>query len=97
MNSQTGTKGRILWVDDEIELLRSHILFLSEKGYSVETATNGEDAIKVVKLKPIDLILLDEMMAGMGGLETLSKIKDMKPEIPVTSTRPLKCVSSCHS
>ncbi len=83
MNTQTATKGRILWVDDEIELLRSHILFLSEKGYSVETATNGEDAIKIVRDKPIDLILLDEMMAGMGGLETLSKIKDIKPEIPV--------------
>lgn len=83
MNSQTLIKGRILWVDDEIELLRSHIIFLSGKGYSVETATNGEDALKIISQKPLDLILLDEMMAGMGGLETLAKIKDIKPEIPV--------------
>jgi len=83
LNSQTLIKGRILWVDDEIELLRSHIIFLSGKGYSVETATNGEDALKIISQKPLDLILLDEMMAGMGGLETLAKIKDIKPEIPV--------------
>jgi len=76
-------KGRILWVDDEIELLRSHILLLSEKGYSVETATNGKDAVDLVKTKTFDLVFLDEMMAGMGGLETLSAIKDYRPELPV--------------
>ena len=74
---------KILWVDDEIELLRSHVIFLSEKGYKVDTATNGEDAISSVKEKSYDLIFLDEMMAGMGGLETLSKIKTIKPNIPV--------------
>lgn len=74
---------RILWVDDEIELLRSHIIFLSEKGFEVETATNGLDAITLVKEKDFDLIFLDEMMAGMGGLETLSKIKDINSNIPV--------------
>ena len=74
---------KILWVDDEIELLRSHVIFLSEKGYKVDTATNGEDAISSVKEKGYDLIFLDEMMAGMGGLETLSKIKTIKPNIPV--------------
>jgi len=77
------SKGRILWVDDEIELLRSHILLLSQKGYSVDTATNGEDAIDLVRTKPFDLVFLDEMMAGMGGLETLSIIKDIRPELPV--------------
>jgi DNA-binding response OmpR family regulator len=61
---------KLLWVDDEIELLKSHIIFLSEKGYEVDTASNGEDAISSVKGKNYDLILLDEMMAGMGGLET---------------------------
>src|SRR3989304_2892430 len=76
-------KNRILWVDDEIELLRSHIIFLSEKGFTVDTVTNGEDAISSVKEKSYDLIFLDEMMAGMGGLETLSKIKTIKPNIPV--------------
>ena len=74
---------RILWVDDEIELFRSHIIFLSEKGYEVESVTNGEDAISCVKDKPFDLIFLDEMMPGLGGLETLSRIKDIDSNIPV--------------
>lgn len=79
----TAVKGKILWVDDEIELLRSHILFLTEKGYAVDTATNGEDAVTMVRSKAFDLVFLDEMMAGMGGLETLSLIKDLRPEVPV--------------
>jgi CheY-like chemotaxis protein len=74
---------KLLWVDDEIELLKSHIIFLSEKGFEVDTATNGEDAITSVKEKSYDLIFLDEMMAGMGGLETLSRIKLIDPNIPV--------------
>ncbi|MBZ0180091.1 MAG: response regulator [Melioribacteraceae bacterium] len=74
---------KLLWVDDEIELLRSHIIFLSEKGYEVDTATNGEDAVEEVKNNNYDLIFLDEMMAGMGGLETLARIKELKPNIPV--------------
>jgi DNA-binding response OmpR family regulator len=74
---------RILWVDDEIELLRSHIIFLSEKGFEVDTVTNGEDAISSVKEKIYDLIFLDEMMAGKGGLETLAEIKDINSAIPV--------------
>ncbi len=76
-------KGKILWVDDEIEMLRSHILLLSDKGYAVDTATNGEDAIEMVKSKSFDLVFLDEMMAGMGGLATLSKLKDLRPELPI--------------
>ncbi|KUG25507.1 response regulator [hydrocarbon metagenome] len=74
---------KILWVDDEIELLRSHVLFLTEKGYDVETVTNGEDAINEVRNKKFDLIFLDEMMPGMGGLETLATIKNIEPHIPV--------------
>jgi CheY-like chemotaxis protein len=74
---------KILWVDDEVELLRSHIIFLSEKGYEVDTVTNGEDAISSVKEKDYDLIFLDEMMAGMGGLETLAQIKNYNNAIPV--------------
>jgi CheY-like chemotaxis protein len=81
--SKNPQKGRILWVDDEIDLLRPHIVLLAEKGYSVETATNGEDAVDLVGSKPIDLVFLDEMMAGMGGLKTLEKIKDLRPELPV--------------
>ena len=76
-------QNKILWVDDEIELLRSHIIFLSEKGFAVDTVTNGEDAVSSVKEKDYDLIFLDEMMAGMGGLETLAQIKDYNANIPV--------------
>lgn len=77
------SKNNILWVDDEIELLKSHIIFLTEKGYMIDTVTNGEDAINLVKGKNYDLILLDEMMAGLGGLETLARIKEINPNIPV--------------
>ncbi len=79
----TDLKRKILWVDDEIELLKPHILFLIGKGYDVETATNGEDAVTLVSEKQFDLIFLDEMMAGMGGLKTLAEIKEISPEVPV--------------
>jgi CheY-like chemotaxis protein len=77
------TKGKILWVDDEIELLIPHIKFLTERGYSVETATNGEDALTLVRGEQFDLVFLDEMMPGMGGLETLATIKELRPATPV--------------
>lgn len=73
----------ILWVDDEIDILKSHILFLEEKGYSISTANNGEKAIEIVKKESIDLIFLDENMPGLSGLETLSQIKAIKSDIPV--------------
>ncbi|RCK73388.1 MAG: Response regulator [Ignavibacteriae bacterium] len=76
-------KGKILWVDDEIELLKPHIIFLQEKGYIIETATNGEDALDLVTSRNYDLVFLDEMMPGMGGLKTLSEIKNIRPELPV--------------
>lgn len=76
-------KGKILWVDDEIEMLRPHIRLLSERGYSVETATNGEDAVNLVRGQAFDLVFLDEMMAGMGGLQTLAEIKELRPSLPV--------------
>lgn len=74
---------RILWVDDEIDLLKPHLRLLEEKGYAVETATNGEDAVEMVKKKTYDLVFLDEMMPGMGGLRTLAEIKDVSPALPV--------------
>lgn len=76
-------KKKILWVDDEIELLRAHIMYLTEKGYNVDSVTNGEDALSEISEKQFDLIFLDEMMAGMGGLETLARLKEIKPNIPV--------------
>lgn len=77
------SRGKILWVDDEIDLLRSHIRFLIEKGYAVETATNGEDAVDMVKRGSFDLVFLDEMMSGMGGLRTLAEISEIRPNLPV--------------
>jgi len=77
------SKRTILWVDDEIEFLQPHILFLKEKDYQVETATNADDALALIKEKNIDLVLLDEMMPGKDGLVALGEIKDMKPGLPV--------------
>ncbi len=74
---------KILWVDDEIELFRSHIILLTERGYEVLTATNGFDALEMLKENEFGLIFLDEMMPGMGGLELLGKIKDFDTNIPV--------------
>ncbi|MGH2575036.1 MAG: response regulator, partial [Ignavibacteria bacterium] len=76
-------KNKILWIDDEIELLRSNILYLDEKGYNVDEATNGEDAISMVRKKDYDLIFLDEMMSGIGGLKTLASLKEIHPNVPV--------------
>lgn len=73
----------ILWVDDEIDILRSHILFLEQRDYKVVTATNGEDAIDLVIKENFDLIFLDENMPGLTGLETLARIKELKPNLPV--------------
>src|SRR5215216_1277481 len=75
--------GKILWVDDEIESLQSQILFLKNKGYEVNAMTNGFDAIDFVKDNPIDVVLLDETMPGITGLETLSKIKEVNSQIAV--------------
>src|ERR1700733_14337145 len=75
--------GKILWVDDEIESLHSQILFLENKGYEVKALTNGFDAIDFVKENQIDVILLDETMPGITGLETLAKIKEVNQQIPV--------------
>ena len=73
----------ILWVDDEIDQLRSQIIFLEGKGYKVTPASNGDDAVKLVGKKIYDLILLDEMMPGKDGLDTLKEIKELNPHIPV--------------
>lgn len=73
----------LLWVDDEIELLRAHIMFLEKKGYEVVTVTNGTDAIDRCRQRTFDLIMLDEMMPGLSGLETLQQIKDISPATPV--------------
>jgi len=73
----------ILWVDDEIEMLKGHLLFLEGKGYSVATCNNGADALDLVQETGFDAVFLDENMPGLSGLETLEKMKDLLPELPV--------------
>ena len=77
------TNGQLLWVDDEMELLRAHIIFLEKKGYEVTTASNGVDAIDLCREHSFDLVLLDEQMPGLSGLETLQRIKELSPATPV--------------
>ena len=77
------TTGHLLWVDDEIEMLRAHIIFLQKKGYDVTTVNNGNDAIEECRKRNFDLVLLDEMMPGITGLETLQQIKDISPSTPI--------------
>ncbi len=76
-------KNKILWVDDEIEFLRSHILFLQEKGYQVDVATNADDALGMIQKHHYDLVLLDETMPGKDGLTALSEMKTYNPALPV--------------
>ncbi len=77
------TMYKLLWVDDEIELLQAYVLFLEKKGYQVETVTNGYDALERCAETTFDLILLDENMPGLNGLETLNRIKEISPTTPV--------------
>jgi len=74
---------RILWVDDEIDLLQPYIIYLNGKGYDVQTASNGQDAIETIEKTALDIVFLDENMPGMTGLETLQEIKRLRPELPV--------------
>ncbi len=73
----------ILWIDDEIDLLRSQVIFLKDKGYDVDTVTNGVDAVEKVRENLYDVVLIDEQMPGLSGLETLAQIKERIPELPV--------------
>ncbi len=76
-------KIHILWVDDEIELLKPHTLFLKAKNYDITTCTNGADAIDLISEQNFDIVFLDENMPGLSGLETLSEIKNQKSNLPV--------------
>ena len=73
----------ILWADDEIDLLKPHLLFLEGKGYKVTTATSGNEALDFINEKDFDIVFLDENMPGLSGLETLTRIKNSKPALPV--------------
>ena len=73
----------ILWVDDEIELLKPHIIYLKSKGYHLTTAKSGDEALELIEVNDFNLIFLDENMPGLSGLETLNIIKDKYHNIPV--------------
>ncbi len=73
----------ILWADDEIDQLQSHIIFLQKKGFDIVPVSNGEDAVSMIEEQKFDLVFLDEQMPGMGGLDTLEKIKASQPLLPV--------------
>jgi CheY-like chemotaxis protein len=77
------TRKKILWVDDEIESLKPHILFLQQKGFDVSSSLSGDEAIDRVRKETFDLILLDEMMPGKDGLTTLEELKEINPHLPV--------------
>lgn len=81
----TGSRKKVLWVDDEIERLRAHIMFLETRGYTVTPIFTGDDAIQLVREKPdeFDIVLLDEQMPGKDGLTTLEEIKAIRPGLPV--------------
>ena len=76
-------KDKVLWADDEIDLLKPHILFLKEKGYEVVPVISGQDAIDCCREDVFDIIFLDENMPGLTGLETLAQIKEIAPNVPV--------------
>ncbi|MEX0719076.1 MAG: bifunctional response regulator/alkaline phosphatase family protein [Balneolaceae bacterium] len=74
---------KILWADDEIDQLQSHIIFLEKRGFNITPVANGEDAVSMIASEPYDIVYLDEQMPGMDGLETLEKIKALQPSLPV--------------
>ena len=76
-------KNKILWIDDEVDLLKPHIIFLEKKGYVTQPCSNGNDALDLIYTNKYDLILLDENMPGLSGIETLKKIKEIQNNLPV--------------
>ena len=73
----------VLWVDDEAELLEPHRMFLRDKGFEVETATNAEDAVALVRRRPFNLVLLDEQMPGKRGLEAFHELREADPNVAI--------------
>src|SRR6218665_1011680 len=76
-------QAKILWADDEMEYLKPHVMFLEQKGYQVELINNGSEAVELCAENNYDIVFLDENMPGISGLETLARIKEIKPLVPV--------------
>ena len=84
LTKKANTKAiNILWVDDEIEFLKPHIIYLRQNGYLVNTVNNGVDAIHEISELQYDIIFMDEIMPGLSGIETISRIKEINSKIPV--------------
>src|SRR6185503_19682130 len=77
------TTKRILWIDDEVDLFEPHLLFLRQRGYEVDTTTNGDDALALARGQRYDLVLLDEQMPGRRGLDVLSELRREEPHARV--------------
>ena len=77
------SKAKILWVDDQIDLLKSHIIFLNEKGYQIDSCTNGSDALDKISNNRFDVILLDENMPGISGIEATKIIRTFDKELTI--------------
>ena len=76
-------RGKIIWIDDEIDSLKPHILFLEEKGYEITPSPNGRDGLEKLKANSFDLILIDQFMPGIDGMETIIEIKKINPSTPI--------------
>ena len=79
----TAPSRRLLWVDDEIDLLRPHLLFVQGRGYHIDAVANGDDALELLRLHPYDLVLLDEQMPGRSGMEVFDELRRLDPLVPV--------------
>ena len=88
--------GKILWADDEIELLKPHILFLKDKGYEITQSKSGDEAIEFAQESHFDIVFLDENMPGLSGLETLVRIKAIQPDTPIVMITKLQNKTSEH-
>ena len=78
-----GEARKILWIDDEIDFLKSHIFFLQGKGYNITPVSNGDDGLSLIKEQHYDAVLLDQIMPGRDGMSTLALIREIEPTLPV--------------
>lgn len=88
--------GRILWVDDEVDLLRPHLMLLRQEGYQVDAIMNGQDALELLSNRTYDLVLLDEQMPGLRGIEVLDRVRRSSPRLPVVMVTKSEEDSTMH-
>ena len=92
----TTRNNRILWVDDEVDLLRPHRMLLEREGYAVEAVMNGTDALEILDRESFDLVLLDEQMPGLRGIEVLERLRGRAPRLPVVMVTKSEEDSTMH-